>query len=99
ARAKGLAETAVLARHAVKNAAIPVITVIGLQIGYLLGGSVVIEQIFGLPGIGWMILHAIYQRDYPVVQGGVLFVAVVFVLVNLVVDLVYAYVDPRIHYT
>ena len=98
ARAKGLRERAVLARHALKNAAIPIITVLGLQIGYLLGGAVVIEQVFGLPGIGWMILNGIFQRDYSVVQVGILFLAVVFVLVNLVVDLLYAYMDPRIRY-
>ncbi len=98
ARSKGLRERIVLARHAFKNAAIPVITVQGIQVGFLLGGAVVIEQIFGMPGIGWMVLNGIYQRDYPVVQGGVLFVAVAFVLVNLAVDLVYAYVDPRIRY-
>ncbi len=99
ARSKGLADLVVLARHAFKNAAIPVITVQGIQVGYLLGGAVVVEQIFGMPGIGWMILNGIYQRDYPVVQAGVLFVAVAFVLVNLGVDLIYAYLDPRIRYT
>jgi peptide/nickel transport system permease protein len=99
ARSKGQREQAVVARHALKNAFIPVVTVIGLQIGGLLGGAVVVEQIFGLPGIGWLIFNAISQRDYPVVQGGVFFVAVVFVLVNLIVDLIYAYVDPRIRYT
>jgi peptide/nickel transport system permease protein len=98
ARAKGVGEPLVLARHAAKNAAIPVITVMGIQIGYLLGGAVVVELIFGLPGIGWMILNGIYQRDYPLVQGGVLFLAVVFVVVNLLVDLTYAYLDPRIRY-
>jgi peptide/nickel transport system permease protein len=98
ARAKGVGETLILARHASKNAAIPVITVMGVQVGYLLGGAVVVELIFGLPGLGWMILNGIYQRDYPLVQGGVLFVAVVFVLVNLLVDLTYAYLDPRIRY-
>jgi peptide/nickel transport system permease protein len=98
ARSKGLDERRVLARHAFKNAAIPVITVMGVQVGYLLGGAVVIEIIFGLPGIGWMILNGIYQRDYPLVQGGVLFVAVAFVLVNLAVDLLYAWLDPRIRY-
>jgi peptide/nickel transport system permease protein len=72
--------------------------VMGVQVGYLLGGAVVVEMIFGLPGIGWMILNGIYQRDYSLVQGGVLFVAVVFVLVNLFVDLAYAYLDPRIRY-
>ena len=98
ARAKGLGEPLVLGRHASKNAAIPVVTVMGVQVGYLLGGAVVVELIFGLPGIGWMILNGIYQRDYPLVQGGVLFVAVVFVLVNLLVDVTYAYLDPRIRY-
>ncbi len=96
--AKGLRERVVVTRHALRNALIPVITVIGLQFGTLLGGAVVIEQIFGLPGIGWLILTGINQRDYPVVQGGVLFVAVAFVLINLLVDLLYAYVDPRIRY-
>jgi peptide/nickel transport system permease protein len=98
ARAKGQRERVVVARHAFKNAVIPVLTVIGLQLGGLLGGTVIIEQIFGLPGIGWLILNAIYQRDYPVVQGGVFFTALIFVLVNLFVDLLYAYVDPRIRY-
>jgi len=98
ARAKGLSEWLTLARHALKNAFIPVVTVMGVQLGLLLGGAVVIEQIFGLPGIGWRILNGIYQRDYTLVQGGVLFVAVVFVLINLIVDLLYAYLDPRIRY-
>jgi peptide/nickel transport system permease protein len=98
ARAKGLAERRVLTRHAFKNAAIPVVTVMGVQVGYLFGGAVVIELIFGLPGIGWMILNGIHQRDYPLVQGGVLFVAVAFILVNLVVDVLYAWLDPRIRY-
>jgi peptide/nickel transport system permease protein len=98
ARAKGLSRIMVLNRHALKNAFIPVVTVMGIQVGYLLGGAVVIEQIFGLPGIGWMILNGIYQRDYPVVQGGVLFLALVFVLINLAVDMIYAYTDPRIRY-
>jgi peptide/nickel transport system permease protein len=99
ATAKGLREGTVVTRHAMKNAAIPVVTIIGLQVGHLLGGAVVIEQIFGLPGIGWLILNGIYQRDYPVVQGGVLFVASSFVFVNLVIDMLYAYMDPRIRYT
>lgn len=99
ARAKGLGETATLLGHALKNAFIPVVTVMGVQVGLLLSGTVVIEQIYGLPGIGWMILNGIYQRDYTLVQGGVLFVAVAFVLVNLLVDLLYAYLDPRIRYT
>jgi peptide/nickel transport system permease protein len=98
ARAKGLRERGVMARHALRNAAIPIVTVIGLQTGYLLGGAVVIEQIFGLPGVGLMILDGISQRDYPVVQGAVLFVSVVFIAVNIVVDLLYAFIDPRIRY-
>jgi peptide/nickel transport system permease protein len=89
----------VIARHAFRNALIPVITIVGLQLGHLLGGTVVIEQIFGLPGIGSMILTGINQRDYPVVQGGVLIVALMFVLINIVVDVLYAASDPRIRYS
>jgi peptide/nickel transport system permease protein len=98
AQAKGLGDRMVLISHAFKNAAIPVVTVMGVQVGNLLGGAVIIEQIFGLPGIGWLILNGIYQRDYPVVQGGVFFLAVAFVMINLLIDLTYAYLDPRIHY-
>lgn len=98
ARAKGLRERAVIARHALKNALLSVITVLGLQLGALLGGSIVIEQVFGWPGIGRLSLAAIQQRDYGVVQGIVLFVATAFVLVNFVVDLLYLYLDPRIRY-
>ncbi|MCL4459888.1 MAG: ABC transporter permease [Chloroflexi bacterium] len=98
ARAKGLTERIVIYRHALKNALIPVVTVVGVQMGYLLGGTIIVEEIFGLPGVGRLVLYAIYQRDYPLVQGGVLFVTVVFVLVNLVVDILYAYLDPRITY-
>lgn len=96
ARAKGLTEYVVLARHSLKNALIPVVTVIGLQVGYLLGGTVVVEEVFGLPGLGRLVLWAIYQRDYPTVQGAVLFIAVMFMAVNLIVDVLYAYLDPRI---
>lgn len=98
ARAKGLANRAVVYRHALRNAFIPVVTVIGLQLGALMGGSVIIEQIFGLPGLGWFMLQAIYNRDYPVVQTAALFLAVVFVLINLIVDLLYGLLDPRIKY-
>jgi peptide/nickel transport system permease protein len=98
ARAKGLADRLVLARHALKNAMIPVITVVGIQMGQLLGGAVVIEQIFGLPGMGWTLLNGIYQRDYPMVQGAIVYLAGIFVLLNLLVDLAYAYLDPRIRY-
>ena len=98
ARAKGLGTQAVLLRHALRNALIPIVTVLGLQMGFLLGGVVITEQIFGLPGLGWTLLNGVYQRDYPVVQGTVMVFAVTFVLVNLFVDLLYTYLDPRIRY-
>ena len=98
ARAKGLREVLVIDRHALRNALIPVITVIGFQAGYLLGGTVVIEEVFALPGMGRFALAAINQRDYPVVQGVVLIIAVLFVLTNIAVDVLYAYVDPRVRY-
>jgi len=99
ARAKGLREGSVILRHGFKNALLPVITVYGLQIGGLLSGAVVTETVFAWPGIGRLALSAIQGRDFPVVQGVLLVVAAVFVLVNLLVDLLYALVDPRIHYT
>lgn len=99
ARAKGLRERAVIFRHGLKNALLPVITVYGLQIGALLSGAVVTETVFAWPGIGRLALTAIQGRDFPVVQGCLLVVATIFVLVNLVVDLLYAFVDPCIHYT
>jgi peptide/nickel transport system permease protein len=98
ARAKGLVERTIVYSHAFRNALIPVVTVAGVQVGYLLGGAIIVERIFALPGIGTLILNAISNRDYPVVQAGVLFVAASFVLVNLIVDVLYAYFDPRIHY-
>lgn len=98
ARAKGLANSVVLLRHALRNALIPIITVLGLQMGFLLGGVVITEQIFGLPGLGWTLLNGVYQRDYPVVQGAVMLFAATFVVTNLLVDLVYTYLDPRIRY-
>ena len=97
-RAKGLGERAVLYRHALKNAFIPVITIIGIQMGVLMGGSIIIEQIFGLPGIGWYLLQGIFNRDYPIVQVTTLFLAAIFVVVNLFVDMAYAFLDPRIRY-
>ncbi len=99
ARAKGLKEGAVILRHGFKNALLPVITVYGLQIGGLLSGAVVTETVFAWPGIGRLALSAIQGRDFPVVQGCLLIVAAIFVLVNLLVDILYALVDPRIHYT
>lgn len=98
ARAKGVQDRVIYFRHALKNAFIPIITVIGIQLGGLLGGSVIIEQIFGLPGVGWYLLQAIQGRDYPVVQVTALFLATVFVVMNLIVDLTYAFLDPRIKY-
>jgi peptide/nickel transport system permease protein len=96
ARAKGLREQLVIYRHALKNALIPVVTVTGIQVGRLLGGAVIIEQIFALPGIGRYIFDAITQRDYPVIQGTVLFFTIMFILVNLFVDILYGVIDPRI---
>lgn len=98
ARAKGLQERWVIFKHALKNAMLPVITIIGLQFGTLLGGAILTETIFSWPGIGSWIYEGILARDYPVVQGGVVFVAVAFVLINLLVDLSYAFLDPRIQY-
>lgn len=96
ARAKGLARLVVLRRHALKNSLIVVVTLLGIQFGYLLGGAVVVEEIFSVPGIGRMLLAAILQRDYALVQAGVLAVALLFVLLNVAIDLLYGYLDPRI---
>jgi peptide/nickel transport system permease protein len=98
ARAKGLAERAIVLRHALKNSLIPFVTVVGLELGSLLGGLVVVEQIFAWPGIGWLTIQAIVQRDYAVVQGAVLLVAVGFITINFAIDLLYVYLDPRIRY-
>lgn len=98
ARAKGLSERAVIARHALANALLPVVTIIGLQAGFLLAGAVLTETIFAWPGMGRWVVNAISANDVPVVQAGVLVFATVFVLVNLVVDISYAYLDPRIRY-
>ncbi|MHB0868686.1 MAG: ABC transporter permease [Chloroflexota bacterium] len=99
ARGKGLAERAVLFGHGLKNALIPVITVTGLQMGYLLGGAVVVEEVFTLPGVGRLLLQGLTQRDYPLVQGSVLVVALLFMLINLLTDVLYALLDPRIRYS
>jgi len=98
ARAKGLPEGGVLWGHALKNSLIPLITVAGVQVGYLLGGAVVTEEVFTLPGVGRLLLWAVFQRDYPLVQGTILVISGLFLVSNLVVDLVYAYLDPRIRY-
>lgn len=96
ARAKGVGEWLVVSRHALRNALIPVVTVIGFQLGTLMGSSAIVEVIFGLNGVGFTLLQAIFNRDYPLVQAATLYLAVAFVLINLVVDLLYAYLDPRI---
>jgi peptide/nickel transport system permease protein len=98
ALAKGVTPNLYRYKHAFKNALIPVLTVIGIQAGYLLGGAVIIEEVFSLPGVGRLALQAIYQRDYPLVQVTVFMFSLGFVLVNLLVDIVYAYIDPRIRY-
>lgn len=96
ARAKGLTERMVKYKHALKNALIPVITITGIQFGYMLGGAIIIEQVFSLPGLGRLFLYAIFQRDFPLIQGGVVFVALVFSLVNFAADIFYSAVNPRI---
>jgi peptide/nickel transport system permease protein len=96
--AKGLRERSVVLRHALRNALLPVVTVVGLQFGFLLSGAILTETIFAWPGIGTWILDGVLARDYPVVQGGVIFVALIFVIVNMLVDLSYAFLDPRIQY-
>jgi ABC-type dipeptide/oligopeptide/nickel transport system permease component len=98
ARAKGLGESLIVARHALRNALIPVVTVVGLQLGALLGGAVLTESVFGWPGMGLLLVESIFSRDYAMVQGIVLVFSALFILVNLLVDLLYAVIDPRIHY-
>lgn len=98
ARAKGLVDRAVVLKHALRNALVPVVTVIGLQFGALLAGTVITETVFSWPGIGSLLVQSILARDYPVVQGAVLLIAVSFILVNLIVDLIYGSIDPRIRY-
>lgn len=96
ARAKGQKESTIINRHALGNAMIPIVTVIGLQFGYLLGGAVLTESIFSIPGVGKLMVDSIKTKDYPIVQGGVLFIAVTFSVVNLFIDILYAFLDPRI---
>ena len=98
ARAKGLSEGAVIRTHALKNALIPVVTVLGLQLGTLIGGAVITEYVFALPGVGRLVVDAVFARDYPLVQGVVLLIAVGFILSNLMVDLLYGWIDPRIRH-
>lgn len=98
ARAKGLSERVVTYRHALRNALLPIVTIIGLQFGALLGGAVITETIFAWPGLGRLVVNAINQRDYPVVQGGVILVAILVSVINLLVDLAYAWINPKIRY-
>lgn len=96
ARSKGLTERMVLYKHALKNALLPVITIGGIQLGYMLGGAIIIEQVFSLPGLGRLFLFGVYQRDFPLIQGGVVFVAFIFSLINFLVDMVYSVLNPKI---
>ena len=98
ARSKGLPESRVIIRHALWNALIPVVTLIGIEMGYLLGGTFIVEQLFALPGLGRLLVNAISQREYALVQGVVLFIALNFVIINLIVDVIYSVIDPRISY-
>jgi ABC-type dipeptide/oligopeptide/nickel transport system permease component len=98
ARAKGQIEMKVIFKHALRNALMPTITVVGIQFGYLLGGSVLVETVFSWPGLGWLIVDAIFAKDYPVVQAGVIFFAFSLILVNLMVDILYTYINPRVSY-
>lgn len=96
AKAKGIRESSVIIRHALRNALLPIVTIIGLQLGYMLGGAVLTETVFSWPGVGLMLYRAISTRDLPLIQGGILMIAIGFVLVNLVVDILYVYLDPRV---
>ena len=98
ARAKGLNQRRVLLRHALQNTLIPIITVVGLSLSGLLGGAIITEKIFGLPGVGSLMINGIVNRDYPMIQGVVILAATAFIFGNLIVDVIYAFVDPRIRY-
>ena len=97
-RAKGLSEGVVIYKHAVRNAMVPVVTVIGLNFGLLLAGAILTETVFSWPGVGRLVVEAVYERDYPLVIGCILVFAIVFVVVNLITDILYTYIDPRIKY-
>jgi len=96
ARAKGQKESVIILRHALRNALIPIITIVGIQFGHLLGGSILAESVFSIPGVGRLAVEAIKARDFPIVQGAVMYIAVTYVILNLLVDLLYAWVDPRL---
>lgn len=96
ARAKGLSKWMVVIKHCIKNAMMPTITVVGMQVGVLLGGNMIVESVFGWPGLGRLVVDAIFNRDYPLVQGVVMFYAIIFVLANFTVDVIYTYINPKI---
>ncbi len=96
ARAKGLTERMVNYKHTLKNALLPVVTIAGIQLGYMLGGAIIIEQVFSLPGLGRLFLFGVYQRDFPLIQGGVMFVAFIFSFINFLVDMLYSFLNPKI---
>ena len=98
ARAKGLSEVKILMRHALGNAAVPIVTVIGIGIAILIGGVVVTESVYNIPGLGRLVLDAVLARDYPIIQGLILFFSLIYVLLNLIIDLTYTLFDPRIKY-
>jgi len=98
ARSKGIPERVVVFKHALKNAMIPVVTVAGIQFGRMLGGAIIVETVFAYPGLGKLLIDSVFGRDYPVIQGCALIFAISFALTNLFVDILYAYLDPRIHY-
>ncbi len=98
ARAKGLIERRVVMKHAFKNALIPILTVIGLTAAVLISGAVVTETVFGLPGVGNLVVSAVLRRDYPVIQGALLVIAGLYVLINFIIDMLYLFVDPRVRY-
>jgi peptide/nickel transport system permease protein len=98
ARSKGLNERVVLFKHVLRNALIPVVTLVGLRFGYLIGGLVIVEEVFGIPGLGRLVIYSISKRDYPLVLGVVFFIALSFLIINLLVDILYAVIDPRISY-
>jgi ABC-type dipeptide/oligopeptide/nickel transport system permease component len=98
ARAKGLGEQLVVGRHALRNALLPLVTIIGLELGALLNGSVVIESVFAWPGVGYLLVSALQQRDIPLVEAGVFLIAALYITINLAVDLLYAVIDPRVRY-
>jgi peptide/nickel transport system permease protein len=98
AHAKGLSSRVVLLRHALKNASVPIVTIIGVGISLLIGGVVVTESVFNIPGLGRLVVDAVLQRDYPVIQGIILMFSGVYLLINLIVDISYSFLDPRIHY-